>query len=531
MFTSLFLPAILYLTSLDDTNLQGDGFMLFTLNRDSTEPLYMQIKRRLREMIENGTLPPGYCLPPERKLAESLGVNRTTILNAFRDLKAEGFLSSHVGQGTVVCRPTELEEPEESNPLPLSWRHLFSTNSGCYDSTTTRDLLAVSGRKNTISFAAGIAIPGLNPLEQMREIWEATLRQHGSGIFQHVPTEGLSSLRKSVCSLTAKRGITASEQETIILSGSQQGLDFLGRLFLNPGDTVVMEEPSFFCARQIFESYGARMIGIPIDENGMKTGFLENILKRQKPKFIYTIPTFHNPTGTVMSLQNRRELLNLSYRYHIPVIEDDAYGELRYEGTSLPPLKALDKHGYVIYLSTFSKVLFMGFRIGWLHAPMQVVQKLADIKQLSDLHTNSIGQYIIDAFIRNGYYDPYVERVRRENMKRRDRMHQAILEYAPQDITLQWKLPDGGLYFWLKLPDSIPMKRFYDEAVKNGVVFVPGSVFFSEEPSGNYIRMNFTYPDIGLISTGVEKLMHGLKTLFREHGERPCEANDLAPIL
>lgn len=146
MFTFFSFPVILYLTSLDDTNLRGNGFMLFTLNRDSTEPLYMQIKRRLREMIENGTLPPGYCLPPERKLAESLGVNRTTILNAFRDLKAEGFLSSHVGQGTVVCHPAETEEPEESNPLPLAWRHLFSTNSGCYDSNAYRPSGRPAGR-------------------------------------------------------------------------------------------------------------------------------------------------------------------------------------------------------------------------------------------------------------------------------------------------------------------------------------------------------------------------------------------------
>jgi len=327
------------------------------------------------------------------------------------------------------------------------------------------------------------------------------------------------------------RGIHATEQETLILSGSQQGLDLLSRLFINPGDLVVMEEPSFFCARQIFESCGAGIVGIPADENGIKIHLLENVLKRQKPKFIYTIPTFHNPTGTVMSLKNRQELLQLAYRYNIPILEDDAYGELRYEGTSLPPIKSLDKHGYVIYLSTFSKVLFMGFRVGWLNAPAQVVQKLAAVKQLSDLHTNSVGQYILDVFIRDGYYMPYINRVLIENKRRRDSMNQSLLEYAPENIPLKWKVSEGGLYFWLKLPDSLSMTRMYEESIKNGVVFVPGRVFYMEEPCENYIRLNFTYPDMHLIPVGIKKLMDTLKSVHVASSRESVFIKEFAPIL
>lgn len=505
--------------------------MLITLDRNHPEPLYIQIKSQLRTLIEKGSLPPGYCLPPERKLAESLGVNRTTVLNAFRDLKTEGYLSSHVGQGTVVCRPVSPSEPEASAPLPLSWRHVYNRNADAYSSSITRDILAIAGQKDMISFAAGIAIPDLNPHKEIQEVWKIISEKYGASVFQHVPAEGLAALRQSVCSLSGSRGIRTGEAETMILSGSQQGLDLLGRLFLSPGDTVIMEEPSFFCARQIFEACGARIIGIPVDEDGMNLPVLESVLKRLKPKFIYTIPTFHNPTATVMSLQNRQELLRLAYRYHLPIVEDDAYGELRYDGEPAPSLKALDNYGYVIYLSTFSKVLFMGLRIGWLHAPAQVIQRLEAIKQLSDLHTNSLSQYILDAFIRKKYYENHVQRVLAANKQRRDIMHEALVQYSPKGIPLHWNIPQGGLYFWLRLPDSISMTRFYEESIRNGVVFVPDRVCCLEEPSGNHIRLNFTYPAADRIPEGVRKLMGALETVYRESEHATRSSIGYAPIL
>lgn len=505
--------------------------MLISLDHNSPEPLYIQIKKQLRAMIEKGSLPPGYCLPPERKLAESLGVNRTTVLNAFRDLKAEGYLSSHVGQGTIVCRPIPVSEPETSSPLPLSWRHVCNQNADAYNSSMTRDILAIAGQKDMISFAAGIAIPDLNPLAEIQEVWKIIHEKYGASVFQHVPAEGLPALRQSVCSLSGSRGIRASEAETMILSGSQQGLDLLGRLFLSSTDTVIMEEPSFFCARQIFEACGARVIGIPVDEAGMSMAVLDGVLKRLKPKFIYTIPTFHNPTGTVMSLQNRQELLRLAYRYHLPIVEDDAYGELRYNGEPVPSLKALDNHGYVIYLSTFSKVLFMGLRIGWLHAPAQVIQRLGAMKQLSDLHTNSLSQYILDVFIREKYYERHVQRVLAANQERRNIMHEALVQYAPKNISLEWTIPQGGLYFWLKLPDTIPMNRFYEESVRNGVVFVPDRVCCAEEPLGNHIRMNFTYPGANRIPEGIRKLMETLEGLHCESENNIRPSGGYAPIL
>lgn len=269
--------------------------MLISLDRNSTEPLYLQIKKQIKALIEKGSLPPGYTLPPERKLAESLGVNRTTVLNAFKELKSEGYLSSRVGQGTVVCRPIASPEPESFHPLPFSWRHAFSPAANTCESGITQDLLKITGQKEMISFAAGIAVPDLNPIDEIQKIWQRINQEQGPSIFHHVPAEGLSALRQSICVVSGQRGIRADETETMVLSGSQQGLDFTARMLLTPGDTVVMEEPSFFCARQIFESYGARIIGVPMDSDGMRVTMLESMLKRIRPKFIYTIPTFHNP--------------------------------------------------------------------------------------------------------------------------------------------------------------------------------------------------------------------------------------------
>ena len=214
--------------------------------------------------------------------------------------------------------PAAAHRPEGSAPLPFSWRQIYSQCMHSYDRTTTMDLLAVAGQKDMISFAAGIAIPGLNPLHELEDIWQNLIEQQGSKIFQHVPAEGLPSLRQSVCTLSGSRGIHATEQETMILSGSQQGLDFLARMLINPGDPVIMEEPSFFCARQIFESYGARVIGIPMDENGMQISLLESVLRRQKPKFIYNIPTFHNLTERI---ELQRQVVRLA-SFSVAILED-----------------------------------------------------------------------------------------------------------------------------------------------------------------------------------------------------------------
>ncbi len=501
------------------------------VNRAASTPLYLQIKKQFTELILSGTLPPGYKLPPERKLAEMLGVNRSTVLNAYRELKADGYVDSHIGQGTQVSTSQSDMSKMEMEPFPLSWKHLYSRTAILSDSNVTQDLLEIANRPDIISFAAGVAIPELNPLHDLQEIQTRLISDYGHHIFQHAPTEGLGSLRESIRQTIKARGILCSSEEIMVLSGSQQGIDFAARIFLNPGDVVFVEEPTYFCARQIFESAGASVIGIPLDSNGLRTDILEGLLKRYRPKFIYTIPTFHNPTGAVMDITRRRRLLSLAYRHQVMILEDDAYGELRYDGENLPPLKALDPYGYVIYLSTFSKVLFMGLRVGWMVAPKAVIQQFIKLKQISDLHTSSLPQWIIDRFIFEGHYQAHIHKAIEENRKRRDIMLEALKEYERKELDLKWSVPKGGLYIWCRLPEHIDASKLLNRSIQKGVAFVPGCTFYSECRERNCFRLNFTFPSPSRIRTGIKGLIEALEEVNKETLEHSKAQIEIKPIM
>lgn len=489
------------------------------INRKSSVPVYLQISNSIRDAILAGILPAGSMLPPERKLAERLHVNRSTVLNAYRELKADGLADSHIGQGTAVVhrRPadhTGREETDIDEMLPMPWEQLFSQTSLRMQDTTVRDLLRMAGSGDMILFAAGVTVPGIDSIDSLSRIQMEVLKDHGHTAVQHLPTEGFYPLRESIGKLMNSRGIMAPASETLVLSGSQQGLDLAARAFIDPGDIVFVEEPTFFCAIQIFKAAGARVIGIPIDRDGMRTDMLEMLLDRYRPKLIYTIPDFQNPSGAVMSLERRKRLLALAYRNRITILEDDPYGMLRYEGESLPALKALDGNGNVLYLSTFSKLLFPGFRVGWICAPSPVLHRLTILKQMADLHTSSLPQLIFDRFLREGLLEGHLEIANAENRRRRDILL-SELENAALD-TMKWNKPEGGLYLWCRLPDGMSQSRLLAKSAENGVAFVPGNTFYPGNPSGNFVRLNFTYPD-------PRQIREGVRRFARAYGEILCE--------
>jgi DNA-binding transcriptional MocR family regulator len=337
-------------------------------------------------------------------------------------------------------------------------------------------------------------------------------------------------LRESVCELMRGRGIQANAADTMILTGSQQGLDLVTRAFIEPGDVVLAEEPTFFSAVQIFKAAGARVIGIPTDKDGMRTDLLDMLVKRFKPKLIYTIPDFQNPSGAVMSLERRKQLLSAALRNQLIILEDEPYGILRYEGKALPALKALDGYGNVLYLSTFSKLLFPGFRVGWITAPPQVLYRLVMLKQVADLHTSSLPQLIIDRFLREGLLKAHVEKANRENKGRRDLM---ISELDGANLEgMSWNRPEGGLYLWCRLPERMPQGRLLANSMEKGVSFVPGNVFFPGSPSGNYIRLNFTYPSPTQIREGVKRLAAAYLDMSGEQKKYGRSViNELGPII
>ena len=497
--------------------------MRISINRHADTPVYLQIKNQIRDMIFSDVLPEGTLLPPERSLAKELEVNRSTVIKAYQELKADGLVDSHVGKGTVVLSQTVKKSSlleKYINPLP--WYQLFAETVAASNNNVIGDIMAITGGNDVIAFAGGIPAPSLYPVEIMREIQSELFVTVGQDLFLHSPVEGHYPLRESISCLLRQRQIVAAAKDNVILSGSQQGLDFAARIFIRPGDTVIVEEPTFFGAIQIFESAGARVIGVPIDKEGLRTDILEALLVRHKPKFIYTLPTFQNPSGVTMSLERRYQLLNLAYQYQLPILEDDPYGELYYDSTPVPPLKALDRHGYVIYLSTFSKSLFLGLRVGWVTAAPQVLAKFAYLKQMTDLHVNTPAQLLLDAFIRKGYYERHIAVVRQDYAQRRDTMIKALEKYKVPGIS--WDKPAGGYYIWCRLPDNIIRHKLVANASKRGVVFLPGEVFYPDGTQGDtHVRLNYTFVSPEQIETGIKYLMQAVKETTIAVGDQEYE--------
>jgi 2-aminoadipate transaminase len=497
--------------------------MMLRLDRDSRTPLYLQIRNQLREMILDGTLSEGSRLLPERRMAAALGVNRSTVVNAYRELAADGLVDARVGRGTTVCRPpvvSTVEPPLSLSPHPLVWNEYFVPRLEGGRDPLLRDLMALLTRADTISFAAGIPAPELYPLDDFRQAMAHVLNTAGQTLLQPCPVEGYYPLRQTIARRMAGRGATVRAENILIVTGCQQGLDLIARAFLRAGDEVVVEAPSYLGALQIFSAAGARLLGVPLDEEGMRLDVLENVLFRYRPKLIYTLPTFQNPSGRTMAPRRRLRLLELARRHRVPIVEDDPYGELYYTSQAPSPLLALDQDGYVIYLSTFSKILFPGLRLGWVAAPRPVVERLSQIKQLADLHCSTLIQGAVHEFCQRGALDKHLDRVRDLYGQRRDAMLAALRaqDIAPAEhspVGLEWDEPQGGFNLWCRLPPGLKARRLMAEAARQGVALVPGEVFYPDGGGQEEMRLNFSCPPVALIEEGIQRLGVALTTLMR----------------
>lgn len=479
--------------------------MEISIDRNSSEPIYRQVVREIQDLIRSGSLPEGFRLPPERRLANALGVNRSTILNAYRELKALGLVDAHVGRGTAV-----LKAPA---PVPdmigVPWRQLFRESVARSHDPIIADLLALTEKEDVISFSIGLPAPELLPLDTLGEYTAELIREVGAPLLLHCPTEGHTPLRETLAQWVAARGIRARASEVLVVSGSQQGLDLVARVFIDPGDVVVVEEPTYIGALQSFRVAGAKIIGIPVDSDGMRTDILSSILERERPKLIYTLPTFQNPSGAVMSVERRRHLLELASRWQVPVLEDDPYSELRYEGEPLPSLKALDDREQVLYMSTFSKSLFPGLRIGYLVVPPVVLRQLALAKQGADLHASSFSQYLLERFVREGHFAAHIEKTKTAYRQRRDRMAAALK--ADPSIGIEFEVPKGGFYIWCDLPRGVEQSALLANAAARGVVFLPGRACYPTEPNENCLRLNFSHASERDIDIGIERFLESVR--------------------
>jgi DNA-binding transcriptional MocR family regulator len=486
--------------------------MEIAIDRKAEAPLYLQIVEQIADLIASGKLAAGFRLPPERQLARTLGVNRSTILNAYRELKARRLVEARVGRGTSIL-PTSAQQPARQPPRPapgyrdpdIVWQQLFRDRAVRSQDGILRDLLALSEREDTIPLAMGLPAPDLLPLRTYQELMGEVIAELGPRSLLHSPTEGVTPLRAALVEWAAERDIQCHIGQIQILSGSQQGLDMVARVFLDPGDVVVVEEPTYIGALQTFRDARARLVGIPTDAQGMCTDVLASVLARQRPKFIYTLPTFQNPSGVVMSLERRHHLLELASRYQVPLLEDDPYSDLYYEDATLPSLKSLDQNDLVLYLSTVSKVLFPGLRLGWLIAPEAATRRFTLAKQGMDLHSSTPNQYLLERFLRQGYFAQYLRKIRPVYRQRRDVMHRALSQSAPAGLT--WTKPAGGFYIWCLLPEGSDRSRLLARAAESGVSFLPGWACFAQDPGRSHMRLNFAFPDPEQIEIGVSRLV------------------------
>lgn len=392
----------------------------------------------------------------------------------------------------------------------LESANLFARRAEGMKASEIREILKLTQQPDIISFAGGLPAPDLFPVQQMKAISNEVLETMGVQALQYNPTEGYDPLRQHIISRMADQGMAVSLDQVLITAGSQQGLDFSGKIFLNPGDLVLCESPSYLGAINAFKAYECNFKSIETDAEGMVLSALESALQNESHvKMIYVIPDFQNPSGRTWSLARRQGLIELANRYKVIVIEDNPYGELRYDGQPIPTIKSLDTQGRVVYLGTFSKTFCPGLRIGWVAAEEPIISKYVMVKQGADLQTNSMSQRELSLFIDRYDFDGHINQLVELYRRRRDVMVSAIEKSFPKEV--QYEVPQGGLFLWVTVPERINTKTLMVEAVANRVAYVPGDSFFPEGNIFNTMRLNFSNMAEPQIEVGIERLGQLLK--------------------
>jgi len=411
--------------------------------------------------------------------------------------------------------------------MSTAWTSRYAQRTKNIKSSAIRELLKITQKPEVISFAGGLPAPDVFPAERFREACCKVLANQAQLALQYGATEGYEPLREMIARHTSRYGVKAQPENVLITSGSQQALDLIGKLMINSGDRVLVEAPTYLGAIQAFNVYGADYVSVPSDNDGLRTDLLEASL-RLGPEFMYVLPNFQNPGGTTLAEDRRHQLVLLADRYGIPIIEDDPYGQLRYEGEHLTPLIVLDREnlrrdsgytlGNVIYLSTFSKTLAPGLRLGWIVAPSEVIAKLVQIKQGADLHTSTFTQIVAYEVARDNFLDEHIKLIRRVYGERRDVMLDALNLEFPSEVT--WTRPQGGLFLWVTLPEGMDCHILFDAAIRENVAFVPGDSFYAgdghAEEGRRHFRLNFSNAKPEQIREGIRRLGVAIRNQWRK---------------
>jgi 2-aminoadipate transaminase len=487
--------------------------MDINVNHTSQTPIYLQIKNQIRDMILRRDIPDGFVMPSERALARQVSVHRNTVTKVYNELREDGLLDGSQGlHFRVTFEGREVHHKRSSKAI--SWESLIKDEF--LDLETTFDtLFSKSYAPGNISFAGGITPTEAYCKEDLNRVLGEIISNNTDDVYEYTPYQGLYSLRKSLCSFLGDKGILAHPGELQILSETNQAFGYLIEMLIKPGDVVITEEPVSPDVYRELKLAGAKVMTVPLDQDGMDCRSLEPILGKYKPKFIYVNSSFQDPTGIQMSLERRMELLDLSHRYGVPIIEDDSSSELTFAGPRIPSLKALDHGNNVIYIYSFALTFAPGMGMAFVAAPKALIKSLRYLISIRLISLDSLSQRLLDSFLHQGIYCRNVRSIRSLYLEKRDLMCDALEE--AKTFGVQYDVPMGGVYIWCKLPDTMDHKILLEKAGKKGVTFIPGSVFYPNGTRGeHYIRLNYSYPGREQIARGIPLLIAAMKESILE---------------
>ena len=508
------------------------------LQGESHIPLYVQLCDQLRALVHAGELRPGDRIPASRELAQHLGVHRTTVANAYAELESEGLIQGHVGRGTFIRangRQLQIAPPPPSL-VPggaIRWESLFADERG----DDALDRLIRTMPASGISFVVAHPPAELLPVAEIRNCCNVVLRREGARILQLGATDGYPPLRKALLELLRSEGLQVGEDNFLITNGCQQSLDLICKALLRPGDTVILENPTYPGAIALLAAARARCLGVPVRTEsgpgttpGLDLDALEKTLAANRVKLMFLMPDFHNPTGLSMPLESRRRLLEIAARHQVPIVEDHIYARLLAHGDQLASLKQLDRANIVLQIESFSKMAFPGLRVGWLVGPPNVIERLRVVKQSTDLHTDQLSQAAMAEFIRRGLLLRHVARVRKLCAARLEAVEEALVRHMPSET--RWTHPAGGMSIWVELPPGFDANELLVRARERGVVFAPGRYFYVQGPQPNTLRLGFSGVEERQIARGVAILGDILRSELakRQRGARRFEPARVALV-
>ncbi|MFW5436891.1 PLP-dependent aminotransferase family protein [Paenibacillus apiarius] len=473
-------------------------------DRRSNEPLYQQIADDIERRISYGEFPPGSLLPSERKLAEQMEVNRSTVILAYAELRALGIIESRTGSGTRVSKYKWGATPKHTP----NWRRYVEGGSFLPNLPFLRRIREALQKDNSlIDFASGELGADISPVEEINTIID---ENHYTEYLGYDNPQGFVPLREALVSyLSHYRGIQTTESSILITSGSQQSLYLITQCLLTPGDAVAIEDPSYCYSLPMFQSAGLRLFRLPVDEKGVRPEDVRTLYKKHRIKMVFINPNYQNPTGAVLDAERRIELLDVASELGLPIVEDDPFSLTSYDGTPPLPLKSIDSIGSVLYIGSFSKIAASGLRVGWMVAPHSVVERLADARQQMDFGLSVVPQKVAAQFFKSPYIQPHLDRLRMHLLYKRDLLIEALRKELPGLVC--FSIPQGGLHLWCKIIPEVNDSKLLEEAIRNGVIFVPGSVYGSDS---GYVRFTFARPRADEIVPGVSKFAASLRSVL-----------------